>query len=185
MRMVFVVGRNPYMVSDGTGVAHDTDAIKAELEVNDDIVRVEAVHKDGTDGRSELMHDVWRVLPRKFHAHFYAKAQVRGQPRSQPSSFNMLGRDAQQQGGTAHTQHTQHSSLLRVRAVLVGLARFELRKPHTVQIVTRFCRALVAWQLPCCGEVCRTRSCDASHYRGWGGGYGGATRGDVSTTHAC
>lgn len=77
MRMVFVLGRNPFMVSDGTGIAHDTDDILAEVKAHDDLLRVDAVHKDGGEGNSAIVHDVWRVLPSKYSALFYAKVQVR------------------------------------------------------------------------------------------------------------
>lgn len=76
IRMVFVLGRNPVMLTDGTGVTHDTEEVAAEAKAHGDLLRVDALHKDGSDGRAQLMHDLWQVLPVKYSAYFYAKAQV-------------------------------------------------------------------------------------------------------------
>lgn len=75
--MVFVLGSNPFALSDGTGLVHDAPEVVEEVAAHEDLLRVEAQHKAGSDGRSEVMHDLWRVLPLQHNAYFYAKVQVR------------------------------------------------------------------------------------------------------------
>lgn len=75
-----MMGNNPWQESDGTGVASDTEAVKAEEQQWNDFLRVPAVHNAGSDGRSRFMHDLWRRLPLQHEAKFYIKANVSGFP---------------------------------------------------------------------------------------------------------
>lgn len=72
-----MMGSNPWQESDGTGVTSDTAAVQEEENQWGDFLRVPAVHQAGSDGRSRLMHDLWRRLPMQHEAKFYVKANVR------------------------------------------------------------------------------------------------------------
>jgi hypothetical protein len=74
---VFVLGANPFQLSDGSGVPSDSKAVKQELAQWSDFVRVPTVHQPGSEGRSQLMHELWKRLPLQHIAQFYVKAQVR------------------------------------------------------------------------------------------------------------
>eukprot|EP00892_Ulva_mutabilis_P001197 jgi/Ulvmu1/11078/UM007_0260.1 len=80
VRVVFVVGSNPFALSDGTGLIHDSPEVRAEAAQHDDLLRVQSQHKAGSEGRSEVMHEVWRVLPLLYNAHFYSKVQGNALP---------------------------------------------------------------------------------------------------------
>jgi hypothetical protein len=71
-----VLGTNPWQESDGTGVASDTEEVRAEEKEWGDLLRVPAVHQAGSEGRSRLVHDMWRRLPLEHDAKFYVKANV-------------------------------------------------------------------------------------------------------------
>jgi hypothetical protein len=77
VRVVFVIGRNPVVVEDGTGVVADTEEVKREADEFGDVLRVRAIHTPGNDGRSALIHDLWRAFAATEDAHFYVKAQAR------------------------------------------------------------------------------------------------------------
>jgi hypothetical protein len=55
----------------------DSPEVAAEVSEHGDVFRVPAVHTGGNEGKSQLMHDLWRSLAVKHDAQFYVKAQVR------------------------------------------------------------------------------------------------------------
>ena len=54
----------------------DTEDIRKEEAEFGDLLRVKATHSPGNDGRSELIHDLWRAFAAEVDAQFYVKAQV-------------------------------------------------------------------------------------------------------------
>ena len=76
VRIVFVMGTNPWQESDGSGVASDTEAVRREEEEWGDLLRVPSVHHAGSEGRARIIHDLWRRLPLQHDAKFYIKANV-------------------------------------------------------------------------------------------------------------
>jgi hypothetical protein len=70
------MGANPWQESDGTGVTSDTEEVRAEEKEWGDFLRVPAVHQAGSEGRSRVMHDLWKRLPLEHDAKFYVKANV-------------------------------------------------------------------------------------------------------------
>lgn len=92
--MRFVLGINPVSVSDGTGRSPDTEAVAAEIArlagasagsdartgAVGDVLRVPVPNGEGAEGRSPLVHELWRRLPIVINARFYVKAQARPVP---------------------------------------------------------------------------------------------------------
>ena len=77
VRVLFVLGVNPASASDGSGVTPDSAAVAGEVAANPDVLRVPAVHSAGNEGKSALVHDMWRALAALHDAQFYVKAQAR------------------------------------------------------------------------------------------------------------
>ena len=76
VRVLFVMGSNPWQESDGTGVASDTEAVREEEAQWGDFLRVPVVHHAGSEGRSRVIHELWKRLPLQHEAKYYIKANV-------------------------------------------------------------------------------------------------------------